>query len=562
MKRWFVIWGLCLLCLFPARAQSVEWNLAEAVQQYASGNYQQAKVLLQSLSLAAPADDAVWYYLALTQIRLGEMDAAQKSLENAVTLDNKNFWYRNMLARLYVAQGKIQEGEAQYEGMVKDFPSKQDPTYSLLDLYLKQKEYEKALAALEEIQRQRGPSEELVRTRHDVLATMGRQEQAIQELEQFVQEYASPSIQTLLGDYYLGEYKDSLARVHYEEALALDSSYVPAVLGMGEVYRHGRQYGKYFGTMEPFFASESIPAASKSMYIGNLTRSLDPKILQLHRAGFDSLVVRAAEVHPTDSTLLSTVGRYYYTTGRVQEAGKWFGRAAEAYPGSLSLTATYLQYLGIQEDWPQLRDLSLAAFGRFKEIAFLDYANMASYKLEDYDAIIDNCQFILSHYPKDKELRLSALSQMGDAWHSKGNNKEAFKAYDKALGLDPTYAPVLNNYAYYLCLEGKSLKKAYAMSKKTVEAQPDNATYLDTFAWILHLQGKDLEAKPFFKHAMLYGGKDSPVILDHYAEVLYALKEYDAAKLYWRQAKAKNTGAEVPDLEERVAARLQAIEKL
>ena len=88
-------------------------------------------------------------------------------------------------------------------------------------------------------------------------------------------------------------------------------------------------------------------------------------------------------------------------------------------------------------------------------------------------------------------------------------------------------------------MEGKKLKKAYAMSKKTVEAEPDNATYLDTFGWILYLQGKALEAKPFFKHAMLYGGKDSATILDHYATVLEALGEKDLAKVYRQQAKNK-----------------------
>ena len=99
---------------------------------------------------------------------------------------------------------------------------------------------------------------------------------------------------------------------------------------------------------------------------------------------------------------------------------------------------------------------------------------------------------------------------------------------------------MLNNYAYYLSLEGKNLKKAYKMSKKTVEAEPDNATYLDTFAWILHLMDKDLEAKPFFKHAMLYGGKDSAVILEHYAVVLEALGEADAAQVYRNMAKRLN----------------------
>lgn len=560
MKRWIILVVLCQVSLFQVRAQSVDWNLIEAVQQYSSGNYNQAQSLLQSLSTAAPGDDAVWYYLAMTSVKLGKVDEAQSALEQAVKLDSGNFWYRTMLARLYVAQGKIQEGQAQYERMVKAFPDKEDPTYELLDLYLKQQEFDKALSALDEIQQRRGPSEAVVRTRHDVLASMGRQEEAIRELEQFAQEYASPSVQSILGDYYLNEYQDSLAGVHYGEALALDSSFAPAVLGMSEVYRHKRQYGAYFNTLTPFFSSEEVPVGTKSMYIGNLTRSLDPKILQLHREGFDSLVVLATTHHPSDSTLLTTAGQYYYVTGRIPQAGTYFQKAADAYPQSIGLTATYIQFLNLQEDWPQMRDRSLEAFGRFKEVGFMDYANLANYQLRDFDAIIGNCREVIARYPKDKTICLGAWSMMGDAWHSKGNSREAYKAYEKALRLDSSYAPVLNNYAYYLSLEGKKLKKAYTMSKKTVEAEPDNATYLDTFAWILHLQGKDLEAKPFFKHAMLYGGKDSAVMLDHYAEVLYALGEYETAKLYWRQAKAKNTGGEVPDLEERVQLRLQAIE--
>ena len=183
--------------------------------------------------------------------------------------------------------------------------------------------------------------------------------------------------------------------------------------------------------------------------------------------------------------------------------------------------------------------MALDAFKRFHEMAFLEYANIANYNLKDYDAIIGNCRFILTNYPKDKDLCLSAWSSIGDAYHEKGNSKDAFKAYDKALKINPDYIPVLNNYAYYLSLENKKLKKAYTMSKKTIEAEPDNATYLDTFGWILHLLGKDLEAKPFFKHAMLYGGKDSAVILEHYAVVLEALGETDMAKIYRNQANAK-----------------------
>ena len=208
-----------------------------------------------------------------------------------------------------------------------------------------------------------------------------------------------------------------------------------------------------------------------------------------------------------------------------------------AFPESVALQATYIQVLSLQGKWEAMRDTSLEAFERFHELGFMDYANMANYQLEDYDAIIGNCRYLIKNYPKDNKVLLASWSQLGDAYHSKGNSKDAYKAYNKALKIDPSYAPVLNNYAYYLSEEGKKLKKAYTMSKKTIEAEPDNATYLDTFGWILHLQGKDLEAKPFFKHAMLYGGKESAVILRHYATVLEALGENDSAKVYINLAK-------------------------
>ncbi len=561
MRRRILLAGLLFLLSSIAFAQNVENQLMDAVALYNNRAYAQSRTMLQTLSKAAPDNDAVWYYLGLDEAMLGNAEAAVSHLRKAVDLDPHNYWYKRRLADLYQAAGEDEMVVQMYESILTEFPDKSEVLYDLLSLYLKQEKYDKALEALDDIEKVTGPGEQVAGTRYDILRQLGRNEEAIRALEDFNDQFTSPSILSMMGDYYLSEYKDSLALACYEESIRTQSDYVPALLGRTEVFRTTRRYPEYFAALDEFVDNDNVPAAAKGMYLGNLTRSLDPKIINLHRDGFDGMVDRLTEKHPADSTVLAAAGGYYYSTGQMDKGVECFKKSADLYPASLSHTVTCIQILMMTERWEEVRDRCIAAFDRFQELGFMEYLNSANYYLKDYDAVINNCRYLIAREPGNTELVKNSWTQIGDMYHLKGDSKSAFKAYDKVLKLDASYAPVLNNYAYYLSLEGKQLKKAYSMSKKTVEAEPDNATYLDTFAWILHLMGKDLEAKPFFKHAMLYGGKDSAVIMDHYAEVLYALGEYDLAQVYWNQAKAKNTEGDIPDLDQRVAARLKAVGK-
>ncbi len=151
---------------------------------------------------------------------------------------------------------------------------------------------------------------------------------------------------------------------------------------------------------------------------------------------------------------------------------------------------------------------------------------------EDCGKVIGECETLVSIHSSDPLEAVSYVGVIGDMHYEAGNRKAAFDAYNRALKMVPDYAPVLNNYAYYLSEEGRQLKKALKMSARSLEKEPDNATYLDTYGWILHLLGRDSEAKVYFKHAMLYGGKDSKVVLEHYSAVLESLGEKDLASYY------------------------------
>ena len=542
------------------REGAVEGNMIlTAVEKYNDRDIKGAVQILQEVIAADPENDAAWYYIAQCAIASDDLEMAEQGLRMASELDPDNFWYRYRLARLYSLTSRPELTLDMYEKLLEDFPKKSDLYFDLVEMYASQKEYEKALTTLKEIETVFGMTESIAVYRFNLLRMLDRQEDAYKSLEEFNEEYSSPYVLSTLADYQMSMYNDSTALRYYDEALDLAPDYSPALLGKAETLRLTRQYEAYFDVLDKYVTGADGPPAAKSDYLMAVVQRTDPKFISSFMPQLDSVMDKALQVHPKDSMLLQTAAVYYYSTDRKDKAKEHFKANLEYWPESLSAAANYVEFLMYAEQWEDLSVEGRAAFGKFpQETAFLEMASVGDYNLKAYDKVLDICTKVLEVAPHDSSKTLRAWSTMGDIYHQLGDDKKAYKAYDKALKINPDYIYVLNNYAYYLSVEGKNLKKAYTMSKKTIEAEPDNATYLDTFGWILYLQGKPLEAKPFFKHAMLYGGKDSVVIMDHYAEVLYALKEYDLAMVYWNMALKKNDG-DVPDLEERVRERKQSM---
>ena len=535
--------------------------IVSAVAEYNEGNHAKASAILQKIVEVEPSNDAAWYYLALCSIAEKDVDMAESRLIKAVELDPANFWYRYRLAGIYAMTSRPELTTDIYEKLLKDFPKKSELYFDIVELYSAQGENEKALATLKEIETVFGITESVAVYRFNLLMRMQRQEEAYKSLEEYNDRYSSPYVLATLAEHQLSMYNDSTALAYYNEALDIAPDYAPALLGKAETLRMTRKYGEYFETLDEFVSNPSDVAKAKADYLSEVIRRSDPKFIRTFMPQMDGIIEKTLHTHPSDSTILNLAGLYYYSTDRKDEAKSRFRQNAESHSSSLSAAASYVEFLMYAEQWKELTEEGRKAYARFpQETAFLEMASMGHYNLEEYDKVLEICDRVLEIAPSDSSKTLRAWSTKGDIYHQLGSPKKSYKAYEKALKINPDYVYVLNNYAYYLSMEGRNLKKAYSMSRRTIEAEPDNATYLDTFGWILYLMGRPEEAKPHFKHAMLYGGKDSAVILDHYAEVLFALGEYDRAMVYWNQALRKNDGG-IKDLEDRVNLRKQQMKK-
>lgn len=223
----------------------IDGELIDAVSALDEGQYKEAQVTLERILTADPRNDAAQYYLGMCRLYANDLDGAKTAFKKAAELDPSNFWYKERLARTYSLSGEDDLTIATYEALLKDFPKKNDIYFTLVNLYLKQNQYDKALGAMDQIENVFGKSENVTATRYDILLRQNKPEEALKTLVDYNKEFSSPYVLTKLGDHSMAEYKDTAALAYYREALDLQSGYMPALLGESEVYRIRRNFPEF-----------------------------------------------------------------------------------------------------------------------------------------------------------------------------------------------------------------------------------------------------------------------------------------------------------------------------
>lgn len=535
-----IIYIICLLISGTAFSQSgIEQTslLLDGVKEYKENNFDKAKEHFNKLLEINPTNDVAYYYLANIALAKEDLTLGELYLDKCLTLDSTNFWYADLQAQILLYNKKIPQAIDVYEKMLRMYPKKSNIYYSLVNLYLNNKDVEKTKQMLTKIEQLQGKNEAIAMTYFNLYRSNNDWDGALKYLVDFDKEYQSARVESIIGDLYADRFNDTLAIKYYNKALALDNQYAPALCGKGEVYRLKGDYPTFFTTVKPFISNEQYPSKVKNEYLLQMIQS--GAFSGKWRSSMDSLVISLEKAHSKDTTALYFVAAYFAQGGDANKCLKTLRKAHYLYPDNSNAMFQYISYLYTIQQWKELeKEIARVSEKYPNNTDLLQLDAIAKWKMEEYQLAIDSYKKLetVALEKRDTALLAQTYASSGDIYYTIKDYKKSYAEYKKALKYKPEDPTLLNNYAYYLSMEGKNLKLAYQMSQKSIQAEPDNPTFLDTFGWILHLMGKPLEAKAQFKHAMLFGGKDNATILDHYAEVLYALKEYDLAFIYWEKA--------------------------
>ena len=274
--------------------------------------------------------------------------------------------------------------------------------------------------------------------------------------------------------------------------------------------------------------------------------------LQQTKKGTDSanaLFQTLLEQHPEDTDLKQMYGSLLIAQGKTDEARFQFQLITEMEPENAAAWQQLLNMSLKAEDIPEVIRICTKCQELFPDAPeYYFYLGIAYYQQEKYQEALNTYYAGINIIPTDNpRLKSDFYGQIGDIYYQMKQMDQTYKAYDEALKYNDNNIVVLNNYAYFLSLDKKDLKKAERMSAQCIKLEPDNATYLDTYAWIFFVQGNYTLAKIYIESALEKDTTKSSELVDHYGDILYMIGDKDKAVEQWKKAREMGKESEILD---------------
>ena len=538
--------------LTPEQQRKYDYFFLEASRLKVKKEYTAAFDLLQHCLAINPTGSAALYEIAQYYLFLKQVPQGQEALEKAVAYAPDNYWYSQALAGLYQQQDQKEKAIGILEKMATRFPAKQDPLFNLLDLYNQKEDYGKVISTLNRIEEKTGKNEQITMEKFRIYLQMKDDKKAFEEIESLVNEYPMDyRYQVILGDVYMQNGKKQEAYDTYKKVLAAEPDNPMALFSLASYYEQTGQKELYEQQLDTLLLNKKVPSDTKL----NVMRQF---VVENERAGKDSTRVitlfdRILEQDQDDAQMPMLYAQYLLSKGMNKETMPVLEQVLDIDPTNTAARMTLLGEAVRKEDYKEVIRLCEAGVESNPDmLEFYFYLAIAYNQAERADDALAVCQKALENITEKskKEVVSDFYAIMGDIYHTKKMNAEAYAAYDSALVYNSANIGAMNNYAYYLSLERRDLDKAEEMSYKTVKAEPNNSTYLDTYAWILFEKGNYAEARLYIDDAMKNEGDKSDTIVEHCGDIYYMTGDVEGALKYWKQA--QEMGSESKTLKKKI----------
>lgn len=515
----------------------------DAMLQRQKGNNDAAFDLLKHCVHIRPEAPEAYFFLAQYYMSLKQNDKAIECFKKAADLEPDNTTYLETLAKAYVTNDNDSLAIGTLEKIVEKETGRIDILEMLVQLYQKRADYDNTIKTLDRLETLEGKNERLTYAKSEIYSLTGDKKAAINEMKKLADQYPNDlNYRGMYGDALLMNGREKEAFDIYTGILKAEPDNYRAQLSMRAYYKQ-KDMAADADSMTMQLLLNKNTGDDARVYI------MRQEIAESENGGGDSTkILRLFDrmmAQPQASTDIAILYATYMSLKKMpqEKIEAVLEKVLAQTPDNAAARLQLVAYAWQRDDLDRVIELCKAARQyNPDEMAFYYYEGMAHFRKDDNDSALNAFQNGISVIGEhsDPDIVSDFYAVMGDLLYEKGRAAEAYAAYDSCLQWKDDNIGCLNNYAYYLSVNGDSLDKAEKMSYRTVKAEPKNATYLDTYAWILFMQGRYAEAKIYIDQAVQNDSDSSAVILEHAGDIHAKAGDIDGAVELWARAVAKD----------------------
>jgi len=518
-----------------SKEESYKFLFAEGLRLKNRGQANQAMALFQQCIELKPESPAPFYELGLQFLQEKEYATAEGYARNAWKRDNRNEWYGILLCEALMAQGKFEPCAEVFAELQKSYPDKLEFVTGEIEVLQQAGMQKEALKRLSRTGRHPSLDRWKALKEFEIQLALGKRDKGAAVLEKWLKKYPSDvKVRGHLAESYVAAGKKDQALKHYQW-LVKENPDNPAVnFSYGNFLLKQENKEKARASFLKGFRSTEVNPAIKIAIITEFLKAgqeeePDPAVIEMIK-----VVYETDQGNPEVDAMYAN---YLYTIEKLDEAEPIYRRITRSDPGNYLAWQNLLFILNEREKIEEIAAVADSALIFFPmQSLFHLFKGIGAIGLKDYETAKKALKKGMAIPGQAPEITQQFYLSLSEAAYRTGDKEEAYRNFDQLLALDPDNSIVLNNYSYYLSLDGEQLDKALDMIKRCVEHEKDNPTYLDTYAWVLFKRGEYSKALEVMEKVMSLTIDHSGEVLEHYGDILFKNGHEDKAVEMWKQA--------------------------
>jgi len=363
--------------------------------------------------------------------------------------------------------------------------------------------------------------------------------------------------------YYLGiialekPAKREAAVVHFEQAIALNTSFVRAYVKLAELLDEGSESQRAIELIETFLRDVNphhrefrlrlvrlyVAQKGADQALEHLDYMLDQNPGDLHAQ------VRKAQIYGEMGNFSAAVEllqsvlrdkpnelRVRDFLGLLYEEMKDYEQAIQVYQANVEIDPTFFESI------LHLGFVSYRLKRNEDALSYLDQAVKLNPKRPEPYLLLGLTYFQMKKYQQAKVRLEDGIFQdpsnaelhfnLGTAYDKLDRFDEVVREMEQALELDPEHADALNYLGYSYADRGINVEEAVSLTQRAVALKPHNGYYVDSLAWAFYKVGRIEEALEMMQRAVALVS-DDPVIYEHLGEIFLLREEREKAREAW-----------------------------